>query len=49
MQSEVYEEYFKRENLELVEIFPDEGSIGTNVRREKFIEMMYRAGLDFDE
>ncbi|MFC9539045.1 recombinase family protein [Lysinibacillus sp. NPDC056959] len=49
MQREVYEEYCKRENLELVDIFADEGFSGTNARREKFIEMMYRAGLDFDE
>lgn len=48
MQKEVYEEYCKRENLELVEIFADEGFSGTNARRQKFIEMMYRAGLDFD-
>lgn len=48
MQKEVYEEYCKRENLELVEIFADEGFSGTNARREKFIEMMYKAGLDFD-
>lgn len=47
MQREVYEEYCARENLELVEIFADEGFSGTNARREKFIEMMYRAGLDF--
>lgn len=48
MQREVYEEYCARENLELVEIFADEGFSGTNARREKFIEMMYKAGLDFD-
>ncbi|MER2153226.1 MAG: recombinase family protein [Solibacillus sp.] len=47
IQREVYEEYCVRENLELVEIFADEGFSGTNARREKFIEMMYRAGLDF--
>lgn len=47
MQKEVYEEYCKRENLELVEIFVDEGFSGTNVRREKFIEMMYKAGLNY--
>lgn len=49
MQREVYEEYCAKHNLELVEIFADEGFSGTNARREKFIEMMYRAGLDFDE
>ncbi|MFJ7731537.1 recombinase family protein [Lysinibacillus sp. NPDC097231] len=49
MQREVYEEYCARENLELIEIFADEGFSGTNARREKFIEMMYKAGLDFIE
>ncbi|MGE7948308.1 recombinase family protein [Lysinibacillus sp. NPDC093688] len=49
MQREVYEEYCAKHNFELVEIFADEGFSGTNARREKFIEMMYRAGLDFDE
>ncbi|MER2111570.1 MAG: recombinase family protein [Solibacillus isronensis] len=49
MQREAYEDYCVRENLELVEIFADEGFSGTNARREKFIEMMYRAGLDFVE
>lgn len=49
MQREVYTEYCERENLELVEIFADEGFSGTNARREKFIEMMYRAGLNFIE
>lgn len=48
IQREAYEEYCARENLELVDIFADEGFSGTNARREKFIEMMYRAGLDFD-
>lgn len=47
MQREVYEEYCVKHNFELVEIFADEGFSGTNARREKFIEMMYRAGLDF--
>ncbi|MCH4825794.1 recombinase family protein [Planococcus halocryophilus] len=46
-QKEYYTDYCERKGYDLFKIYADEGLTGTNVRREAFREMLYKAGLDY--
>ncbi|MFS0575203.1 recombinase family protein [Sporosarcina sp. 179-K 3D1 HS] len=46
-QESYYEEWCKKNNYELVDIYAEKGLSGTNARRPEFIKMLVDAGLNY--